>query len=428
MGVYRYQSKNPENYLAVLDMVKKEIWILLFCLFLVMIGYGLTLPILPFLVEKAAGSNELLGLSPALHVGLMTGIFPLMQFVAAPLWGRWSDRIGRSPVLAAGMGGYALSLIFFGWTQDLVLLYTFRVAGGLFSASVLPTVNSWVTDLSPVTNRGKVLAWTGGSASLGVIFGPVLSSFFMDVDWFGRWSWKLLAANIYTAPFLIAGGFSLLALAAVLLWLPYRQPSVDSVVDHQKVSSWSMIKGKMLPILIYALIAQGALSMFESTFALHAQQILGYSVQEMGFIFMACALGMSISQIGLTGFLIDRWGEERLLPVGYLLAGLALVLLMFVNAFALIITVVLILALGMALITPGLASLTSKISNQRVGERMGLLASISSLGLAAGSFLGAGLYALNIHLPYFFFAILTLIVPIYIIRRYLQHPKGVSLP
>jgi MFS family permease len=82
----------------------------------------------------------------------------------------------------------------------------------------------------------------------------------------------------------------------------------------------------------------------------------------------------------------------------------------------------------MALITPGLASLTSKISNQRVGERMGLLASISSLGLAAGSFLGAGLYALNIHLPYFFFAILTLIVPIYIIRRYLQHPKGVSLP
>ena len=35
-------------------MNKKEIGILLFCLFLVMIGYGLTLPILPFLVEKSA--------------------------------------------------------------------------------------------------------------------------------------------------------------------------------------------------------------------------------------------------------------------------------------------------------------------------------------------------------------------------------------
>ena len=165
-------------------MNKKEIVTLLFCLFLVMIGYGLTLPILPFLIEKSAQSNELWNLSPAIHVGLMTGIFPLMQFLAAPLWGRWSDRIGWSPVLATGMGGYALSLILFGWTDNLALLYTLRIAGGLFSAAVLPTVNSWVTDLSPTKNRGKVLAWTGGGASLGVIFGPGLSACFMDGYWF----------------------------------------------------------------------------------------------------------------------------------------------------------------------------------------------------------------------------------------------------
>ena len=401
-------------------MKKKEIGILLVCLFLVMIGYGLTLPILPFLVEKSARSNELFNLSPAIHVGVMTGIFPLMQFLAAPLWGRWSDRIGRSPVLAAGMGGYAFSLILFGWTDDLTLLYMFRLAGGLFSASVLPTVNSWVTDLSPIKNRAKMLAWTGGSASLGVIFGPVLSSFFMDVSWLRGWSWKLLIANAYTVPFVIAGGFSLLALAAVLLWLPYRQPSADNIADHQGVSSWHMIKGNMFPILIYALIAQGALSMFESTFALHALQILGYSVLEMGYIFMACGLGMSLSQIGLTGPLIDLWGEERLLPAGYLLVGLALLLLMFANAFTIIIIVVLTLALGMALITPGLASLTSKISERNVGERMGLLASISSLGLAAGSFLGAGLYSLNIHLPYFSFAIAVFAVPVVMIVRYIR--------
>lgn len=402
-------------------MKKKQIGILLFCLFLVMIGYGLTLPILPFLVEKAADSKKLFGLSPAIHVGLMTGIFPLMQFLSAPYWGSWSDRIGRSPVLVAGMGGYALSLILFGWTDDLAILYILRIVGGLFSAAVLPTVNSWVTDLSSLKNRGKVLAWTGGGASLGVIFGPVLSSFFMNVDWFEGWSWKLFSANAYTAPFLIAGGFSLLALVAVLLWLPRKRPLIDSISYPQgKINTWNMVYGEMLPILIYAIIAQGALSMFESTFALHAQQILGYSVLEMGYIFMACALGMSISQIGLTGVLIDRLGEERLLPVGYFFIGLSLFLLMFVNSLALIIAVVSILALGMALVTPGLASLTSKISNHRVGERMGLLASVSSLGLAAGSFLGAGLYALNIHLPYFSFSLAILILPVYIIKRYLR--------
>jgi DHA1 family multidrug resistance protein-like MFS transporter len=197
-------------------------------------------------------------------------------------------------------------------------------------------------------------------------------------------------------------------------------PAVNNSTPPDNRGLLSIIKGEMIPILIYVLIIQGALSMFESTFALHAQQTLGYSVLEMGYIFMVCALGMSISQIGLTGFLIDHWGEERLLPVGYLLVGLSLFLLMFANAFVLIITVVSILALGMALVTPSLASLTSKISESRVGERMGLLASISSLGLAAGSFIGAGLYSLDIHLPYFSFSIVVLVVPVYIIKRYLN--------
>jgi DHA1 family multidrug resistance protein-like MFS transporter len=400
-------------------MVKKEIIILLFCLFLVMIGYGLTLPILPFLIEQSASNYNLFGFSPPIHVGLITGIFPLMQFLVAPLWGRWSDRIGRSLVLAAGMGGYAFSLILFGWTDDLTLLYALRIAGGLFSAAVLPTVNSWVTDLSLVKNRGKVLAWTGGAASLGVIFGPVLSSFFMDADWFNGWSWKLLVANAYTVPFMIAGGFSVLALVAVVWWLSdVPSQSESNGYQSDNLGFFNIMKGEMLPILIYALVAQGALSMFESTFALHAQQTLGYSVLEMGFIFMACALGMSISQIGLTGFLIDRWGEERLLPAGYLLVGLALFLLMFAYTFALIIIVVSILALGMALITPGLASLTSKISERRVGERMGLLASISSLGLAAGSILGAGLYSINIHLPYLSISLILFTITFYLVIRF----------
>ncbi|MEO9886044.1 MAG: MFS transporter [Balneola sp.] len=407
-------------------MVKKEIFILLFCLFLVMIGYGLTLPILPFLIEQSASNYNLFGFSPPIHVGLITGIFPLMQFLAAPLWGRWSDRIGRSPVLAIGMSGYALSLILFGWINNLILLYILRVIGGVFSAAVFPTVNSWVTDMSSTKNRGKVLAWTGGAASLGVIFGPVLSSFFMNVDWFNGWAWKLFSVNAYTVPFLIAGVFSLLALTTVLLWLPKRQSFTHSTTSqNEKTPTLSVIKKEMTPVLIYALIAQGALSTFESTFALHAQQVLFYTVLEMGFIFMACGLGMSISQVGLTGFLIDRWGEKRLLPVGYLLVGLSLLLLMFVNTFLSIIIVVSILAFGMAFITPGLASLVSKISTQKIGERMGLLASVSSLGLAAGSFLGAGLYSVNIHLPYFSFALVVLIVPVDMIWRYLK--REVSL-
>ena len=385
-----------------------------------MIGYGLTLPILPFLVEKAAESGSILGVSPAIHVGLITGIYPLMQFLSAPFWGRWSDYIGRSSVLAIGMGGYALALILFGWTDDLVLLYSLRVISGLFSASVLPTVNSWVSDMSPLKIRGKVLAWVGGSASLGVIFGPVLSSFFMDIDLLSNWSWKIFTTSSYTVPFFIAGILSIIALATVLIWLPAQAP--PNKLDNTGQKSFNIlknIKGEMTQLLILAFIAQIALSIFETTFALHSQKTLAFGVYEMGFIFMICALGMSLSQIGMSGFLIDHWGEYKILPIGFLFLGLSQLQLMLANNLGIIIIVVSFLAVGIALIAPSLASLTSKIDTRFIGERMGVLTSISSLGLAFGSFAGAGLYTVSIHLPYILTAILVLLVPAHFAKKYL---------
>ncbi|MEP1151939.1 MAG: MFS transporter [Balneola sp.] len=401
------------------SVIKKEISILLFCLFLVMIGYGLTLPILPFLVDNAANFGALFGFSPSIHVGLMTGIFPLMQFISAPFWGRWSDTIGRQKILMIGMGGYAISLITFGWTDSLELLYILRVLGGIFSASVIPAVNSWITDVSSIKNRGKFFAWTGGAASLGVIFGPALSSYFVGINWFNEYSWGILKSNSYTLPFMIAGSFSLIAFCLVTLSLRDR-PSELHIGKRVLKSSFisNLNRTKVFPILLFALVVQGSLSVFESTFALHAQETMKYSVSEMGYIFMVCGLGMSISQIGLTGFLIDKWGEERLLPLGYLLLAVGLSLLMIMDTFTQIVLSVGVLAFGVALITPSLASLISKVSENGTGERMGVLASISSLGLAMGSFLGAGLYSINIHLPYFSFSIIALVTAVYSIRKY----------
>jgi len=385
-----------------------------------MIGYGLTLPILPFLVDKAADLGTLFGLSPSIHVGLMTGIFPLMQFISAPFWGRWSDNIGRKKILMIGMGGYASSLFIFGWTDSLVFLYVLRVLGGIFSASVIPAVNSWITDVSSTKNRGKLLAWTGGAASLGVIFGPALSSYFMYINWLNEYSWAILKSNSYTLPFTIAGSFSLIAFWVVAFLLRDRPSELQTEKEEFKSHIFSNLNdGEILPILFLALVVQGCLSVFESTFALHAQETMKYSVSEMGYIFMICGLGMSISQIGLTGFLIDRWGEKKLLPLGYFLLDVGLSLLMIVNTFSQIAISVGVLAFGVALITPSLASLISKISENKIGERMGILTSISSLGLAMGSFLGAGLYSVNIHLPYFSFSMIALVTVVYSIKKYI---------
>ncbi|MEP6913932.1 MAG: MFS transporter, partial [bacterium] len=71
--------------------MKKHLFVLLACLFVVMIGFGITLPVLPFYVERLALAEGASRQSAVLHVGMLTSVYALMQLIFAPLWGRWSD-------------------------------------------------------------------------------------------------------------------------------------------------------------------------------------------------------------------------------------------------------------------------------------------------------------------------------------------------
>ncbi len=86
-------------------MISKRLFILLTCLFVVMIGFGITLPVLPFYVERLALAEGASRQSVVLHVGMLTGVYVLMQLIFAPVWGRWSDRIGRRRLILIGIAG-----------------------------------------------------------------------------------------------------------------------------------------------------------------------------------------------------------------------------------------------------------------------------------------------------------------------------------
>ncbi len=119
-------------------MQKKHLLILLLTLFIVMTGYGLTLPILPFYIERLALTEGASASEAVFQVGALTGVFALMQFFFAPIWGRLSDQFGRRPLFLLGLGGYAIFMIFFGMGTNLKMLYAARILGGIFSAAVLP--------------------------------------------------------------------------------------------------------------------------------------------------------------------------------------------------------------------------------------------------------------------------------------------------
>ena len=74
---------------------------LMLAVFVVSIGYGVVLPLLPYLIERLQGGGIQVA-QVSRHTGLLTAIYTLCLFLFSPLWGRLSDRRGARGVLLLG--------------------------------------------------------------------------------------------------------------------------------------------------------------------------------------------------------------------------------------------------------------------------------------------------------------------------------------
>ncbi|HDL18212.1 MAG TPA: MFS transporter [Bacteroidetes bacterium] len=385
--------------------MKKYLFILFACIFVIMIGFGITLPVLPFYIKQLALQGGETIASASIHVGILTGIYALVQFFFAPVWGKLSDRLGRKPLLVIGLSGYSVAIVSFGLGTSLVMLYTARMIGGVFAAAILPVANAYVADITSEEERGPGMAWLGGAAGLGLVFGPAIGSFLSQVNWHLNSILGHLLIEQFSLPFIIAGFLSLPTLVLVIIWLPesLELPCLASAVPGNNVFETKKTKFPLSCLLNFLLIAftsQFALATFEGTFALHARGLLNFGPSRMGIVFVICGFTMAVVQGIFAGSLIAKLGEKRLFPVGFMLMILGLTLLMFVSDFILILFCVTIFAGGVAFIIPSLSSLVSKQFSQKSGTALGWLNAANSLGQAAGPGLGGFLLTLQIHLPY----------------------------
>lgn len=103
---------------------KKALPILFLVMFLVMIGFGIIIPVLPFYAEE-------MGASPT-QLGLLMAVYSLMQLIFAPVWGKLSDRIGRKPIMMIGIAGLSLSFFIQAMATELWMLFAARIIGESF--------------------------------------------------------------------------------------------------------------------------------------------------------------------------------------------------------------------------------------------------------------------------------------------------------
>jgi DHA1 family tetracycline resistance protein-like MFS transporter len=339
-----------------------------------LVGFGLIIPLLPFYGEHFHAT-------PA-EVGALMAIYSLAQFIAAPLWGRLSDRVGRKPVLASSLLGATLSYVWLAYSDSLWMLFAARALGG-FMAGNIATAFAYVADVTTPANRAKGMGIVGAAFGLGFIFGPAIGGILAGHD--------PMHAD-YRTPALIAAALSALAMVLSVGILPESLPKSVRQAHGSvpRASRWQMLAQALRRPGVGRLIAIAFLATFvfagmETTFAMWSRRQFGWGPQQNGYLFAFVGLISATVQGGLVGRLAKLLGEHRLVVGGAAALAFGMLAIPFAASLSLLAPAMLVVALGFSLMSPSLNSLISlKVDAGVQGGTMGVTRSATTLARVLG--------------------------------------------
>ena len=364
---------------------RRNLYLLAFSLVVVMLGFGMVIPILPFYIEKFGAGGSALG-------GLVA-IAALTEFLFGPLWGSLSDRTGRKPILMVGLFGYGLSMLLFGLSTELWMLFASRALSGVLSSATLSTAMAYIGDSTSKKERGGGMGLLGAAAGAGTIIGPGLGG--------------LLAGKSLSTPFFIGAGLSVLSLILIALLLPESLPRETRTLAGktiQFINFRELRRAASSPIghlLLLALLATFGTSNFESIYSLYIVDKLKYTPEQVGAILTVVGVVALIGRGLLTGLFTRRWGEPSVIKASLLIAGLGFGLILQANSYLTVLFTTGFFVFATTFLRPSIHSLISQRATVGQGVALGLSNAFVSLGRIIGALSAGALFDAGIDLPYY---------------------------
>lgn len=125
--------------------------------------------------------------------GLLVTVYAVAGGIAAIFSGPFIDRIGRKPVVVAGMTLLTLATLLSAIAPSFLFLAGARVLAGLGVACLTPAVFAAVGDYFSYEERGRAMSWVISANTSASIFGVPAGAFISGLlSW--RWAFVLLAA------------------------------------------------------------------------------------------------------------------------------------------------------------------------------------------------------------------------------------------
>ena len=383
-------------------MNKKEklnrISLILLSLFVVMLGYGILLPTLPYYTERLALKDNLDTDLINFHIGLLTSIYPLFQLIFVVVWGKLSDRYGRKPVIIIGLIGFVIMQLLTGLATSLTMLYIARIFGGIFTSSVIPVSNAYLSDITSEKRRTKIMAWSGVAISSGVIFGPVIGGFLSQSDLHFEYAIGQLHLGRFSTPFLFAALLGFIVLVIVVKWLK------NSVRIHkfttQKFSFHFSFSQYFLILLALSFVIQFVVTLFETVFSIYGKDELGFNSNQVGIGFMLCGSIMAVLQPVFASYGEKILSTKKQIGFGLFISGISLIVFPFFKNEFVVYGLIVVFAAGGAMVTPNLLSAVSLLSKTNTGRNISIQSSTNSIGQILGPILGTWLVTGGFYYPF----------------------------
>lgn len=345
------------------------------------LGFGILIPLVPYMGVRFNAPPE--------WITPIMGSYSLCQLLAAPFWGRLSDRYGRRPILMTSLAGACVSYLILGFAGNIAWLLVSRMLGG-FMAGNISAAFAYASDVSEPQKRAASLGLIGAAIGIGFTVGPAIGGLLAGND---------LATASFLLPAVVSACLSVVAIGLVAFMLPESNTAEHRAKrrDQSRLGPVRLLLER--PTLRYiaaaALLVTIAQSILDSILGLWALDKYGLGPRTVGLLIFCVAVLAVVTQGVLVRVLVPRLGEPKLATIGILTFVTGLLIVSEAPSVGLTFLGLALCGIGAGAFAPSNSALASKQSDTHDrGAVMGTYQSSSSLARVIGPFASGPLYAL----------------------------------